>query len=297
MNYQYNELDYAKEIYVNGFLTNHIMTELKLVAVYIRRVLNRPPKLLKRELYEFGARYIPDYRVERDYVILDKAIRFAVKKDSALTHITSVAVHQNELDYLLGVPIVSGDGQMAGAHDYICRKVMFTYLIYMKLNTAAMRWKNQSVLAAASAEEAGTLFQGHSFKGGAAKYNKIKRMANLPDKTDINCDVIGSLGRAGLVTILFQGMIRLNFMDELYELGRQESPIVIEVRNFDHVGWYLDYHLGQPRMKLCSHCGAPFKQHGHRQEYCGEQCAQSEAKERTRLRVQKHRQKLEHVFL
>lgn len=293
MNDQYNELDYAKAIYENGFLTNHIMTELKLVAVYIRRVLNRPPKLLKRDLYEFGAKYLPDYRVERDYVMLDKAIRFAVKKDSALTHITSIAVHQNELDYLLGVPIGAG----ADADDYICRKVMFTYFIYMKLNTAALRCKNQSLLAAALPEEAQTLFQGHSFKGGMAKYNKIKKMADLPVKTDINCDVIGRLGRSGLVTILFQGMIRLNFMDELYELGRQESPVVMEVRNFEHVGWYLDYHLGLPRMRHCSHCGAPFKHHGPRHEYCGEECAQEETKERTRLRVQRYRKKQERMFL
>lgn len=282
MNYKYNELDYAKLVYEHGFMTNRMMSELKLTAVYMRRVLGFQPKVLKQKLYEFGEQYIPDYRMERDYVMLDKAIRFAVKKDSALTHITSIPIHQNELDYLLNIPIASED-------VYICRKVLFTYLVYMKLNTAVARCKNASKLTSVSREEANMLFRGRTFKGGTAKYNMIKKMANLPAKTDIHIDVISKLSESGLVSILFQGLIGLNFMDDIYRLETQSSPVAIEVKNFENIGWYLDHYTKQPRMKICRFCGAPFQQHGNRQTYCGEECTAAQIREQTRARVQKCR--------
>lgn len=291
MNYKYNEFDYAKTIYENGFQTKYMMTELKLAAVYIRRVLGCSGKVLRQELYTFGAKHIPGYRLERDYVILDRAIRFANQKDSALTAITAIPIYHNELDYLLNTPLISRDRDFPIENEYLCRKVMFTFLVYMKLNTEVLKCKNQSKLADLSHAEATALFQGHSFKGGPRKYNMIKQMANLPVKTDINIDIISRLGRTGLVTILFNGLIRLDYLDDIYKLTQDPGAVVIEVKDFENIGWYLDYYTGQPRMKCCRYCGAPFAQRGNRQEYCGPECSAASTREQTRRRVRRYREK------
>ena len=50
LNYKYNEIDYAKLIYEQGFQDkSHMPTELRLAAIYMRRNLGYKPAKLKAE--------------------------------------------------------------------------------------------------------------------------------------------------------------------------------------------------------------------------------------------------------
>ena len=150
-------------------------------------------------------------------------------------------VFQSELDYINSLEI-----------EYDFKKVLFTFLVQMKLNKFIYEYKNEK------------LYTSKYFKGGSIKYNNIKKMANLNNNMNINDDIIYFLNEFGLVKTLHKGLIVLNYLDNCFETG----DVVIEVKDFENVGWYLDFYNGLKGMVLCKYCGQPFKQTNHDISYC-----------------------------
>ncbi len=256
MNYKYNELDYAKKIYNDGFQTKHIPTELRLVATYMRRYLDMKPKILREKMYEFCSTNIPNYNRAKHYKIINKAINQATKKGSTLIKVDKILVYDFEIDYINKLDV------LYDIKDYVydCKKVVFTLLCQMKLNKEISRIKN------------GTESKGIYFKGGNQKYNLLKKMSKIPDKIKINDDIIYELGQRGIVEILFNGLIKLNFMEDISKLGgsKDASDVAIEIINYDNIGWYFDYYNNTQKMQLCKYCGQPFKQTKKDIMYCSE---------------------------
>jgi len=256
LNYKYNELDYAKKIFNEGFQTKHIPTELRLVATYMRRYLDMKPKILREKMYEFCSANIPDYNRAKHYKIINKAINQATKKGSTLIKVDKILVYDFEIDYINKLDV------LYDIKDYVydCKKVLFTLLCQMKLNKEISRIKN------------GIESKGIYFKGGNQKYNLLKKMSKIPDKVKINDDIIYELGQCGVVDILFNGLIKLNFMEDINKLcgSKNSGYVVIEIVNFDNIGWYFDYYNNVPKMHLCKHCEQPFKQTKKDIMYCSE---------------------------
>ena len=100
MDYKYTELDYAKNIYENGFQSEqHRPTELRLVATYMRRVLDYKPKKLREEMYKWCESHIVGYKRELYYKRINSAINKACKKGSMLVNVESVQFYKYEMDY------------------------------------------------------------------------------------------------------------------------------------------------------------------------------------------------------
>jgi hypothetical protein len=261
MNYKYNELEYAKTIYENGFQTKHIVTELRLVATYLRRYLNYKPKDLREVMYNFCSKYIPEYNKVKHYKIINRAINQACKKGSALIKVDEITVYDYELAYIDTLQICNEDGEIV-KFSYDCKKVVFTLLCLMKLNKHISKQKN--------GEESKGLY----FKGGNKKYNDLKKASKINDKIKINDDIIYSLGQSGIITVLFNGLIKLNFMDDLNNLKESKTGndcnVCITIKNFDNIGWYYDFYSNVINIKLCKHCNQPFKQTKHDILYCSE---------------------------
>lgn len=257
MNYKYNELDYAKLIYDSGFQTKHIATELRLLAIYMRRNLDYKPKELREEMYKFCKNNIPEYNKAKHYKIINKAINQACKKGSILVKIDKINIYDYELEYIESLNICDGNGEIS-SYAYECKKVIFTLLCQMKLNKIITKTRNN--------EESKGLY----FKGGNRKYNNLKKIAKIPEKLKINDDIIYTLGQSNIITIMFNGLIKLNFMEDINEITKnnEERNVVIEISDFDTVGWYYDYHNGINKIKLCKECNQPFRQTKHDILYC-----------------------------
>lgn len=256
-NYKYNELDYAELIYNKGFQTKHIPTELRLVATYIKTILELKPKQLKIQMYDFCSKNIPEYNRARYYKIINKALNQAKKKTSILVKIESICIYDYEVDYINSLEIFDENNEIS-KYDYECKKVIFALLCQMKLNKAVSKIKS------------GKESKGIYFKGGNKKYNELKAISKISSVTRVNEDIIYTLGKNGIVDIMFNGLIKLNFMQSIDALTEniENKNIVISITDFDTIGLYFDYYNKKPKMKLCEYCKQPFKQTKSNITYC-----------------------------
>lgn len=281
MNCKYKELDYARNIYENGFQsTQHIATELKLIAIYMRRNLGYKPKKLKEEIYRWCEMFMTGYKKELHYKIINSAVNNACKKGSMLINIDTITFYKYEVDYINNLFIKDcDDGSKEAKYSYECKKLMFTLLFKMKLNKAIEEIRNQ---------EDEDINIGKYFKGGQRKYNELKKLAHLPEKVKINEDIINVLWVNGLVTPMFNGLIKLDFIEVIYNIDKnsRDISIVVQIDDYENIGWYFDYYNKDKKISFCKECGRIFRKRSNRQECCSEECSKVVNKNKTKERME-----------
>lgn len=237
MDYKYTELDYAKNIYENGFQSEqHLPTELRLVATYMRRILDYKPKKLREEMYKWCETHINGYKKELYYKRINSAINKACQKGSMLINVESVDFYKHEMNYINDLYIMDDiDDPKESEYSYECKKLLFTLLFKMKVNKFITETKNT---------KPDFEYKGKYFKGGQKKYTELKKLAKIPEKIRINEDIINNLWVSGLVSPMYNGLVKLNFMDEIYEIEKdikdENKIVVIQIKDYDCVGWYFD---------------------------------------------------------
>lgn len=263
MDYKYNEIDYAKKIYEEGFQSmSHMPTELRLVATYMKRSLGYKPQKLNIEFYEWCSKNIDNYNRVLHYNTINRAISQASKKNSTLIKLNYIKVYQQELDFIDNLTIIDDDGIII-EEDYNFKKLMFTLMCQLRINKeiSTMKSTNECV-------ETKSIF----FKGGQKKYTTLKKLSKLPEKVKLNEDLIHYLYTSNLVTPMYNGLIRLDYMKELLNMNSDNSVSVLEIDEFDCLGWYYDYYKGKNKITKCDKCGKLFKNRtkNNSQKYCGE---------------------------
>lgn len=287
MDYRYTELDYAKSIYENGFQSDtHQPTELRLVATYMRRILGYKPKQLKEEMETWAKNNIVGYKREIYFKMMKTAINKACQKGSKLINIDHVDFSKQEMDYLCGLEIYDGvDAEKKSEFSYECQKLLFTLLFKMKVN---------KIITEAKSTDTEYVYKGKYFQGGQKKYTELKKLAKLPEKLKINEDIIYTLSINNLVTPMFNGLIKLDFMEQIYKLQEkaESTPVAsaIVVQDYDSVGWYFDYYTGDKKISFCENCGTIFKKKSNRQLYCCEECSTDINRSKTRKRMKRSRE-------
>ena len=256
--YKYKEHEYAKKIYENGFQGGHLSKELKLVAIYMKTELNYKPAIRKQKLYEFGEKYIEGYSRDIHYKLINNALSYASKKDSILVTIPSISIFKHEIDYINNIEILENSSCKPYQYSKDCKKVMLSLLVQMKLNKETYYQKTSEVS------------QSFSFGGSNKKYNHIKKISKINNKLNIHKDIIFYLVRNKLVTVLYNGIIRLDFLEELKQYS---SEVAFTITNYSHIGWYFDWYNGASNMKICKSpkCNSPFRVVKNKQ-YCCEDC-------------------------
>lgn len=272
MDYKYTELDYAKNIYENGIQSEqHMPTELRLVATYMRRILQYKPKKLREEMYTWCESNISGYKKELYYKRINSAISKACKKESMLVNVKSIDFYKYELDYINNLYIIEDINNKAESkYAYECKKLLFTFLFKMKANKFITEAKHM---------DENFEYKGKYFKGGQKKYTELKKIAKLPEKVQINEDIINILWINGLVSPLFSGLVELNFMDKIYDIENQttnlNTTIVLQIKDYDSVGWYFDYYNQDKNVVFCKKCKKIFRKRANRQECCSEVCSKA----------------------
>lgn len=261
MNYKYNELEYAELIYNNGFQSKHIPTELRLLVLYYRDVLNLKPKERELSIYNFCNKYIPNFKKEKFFKTINKALKLGLKKEQKLISIPKIEMYKSELNYINSLDI---------NQEY--KKVMFTFLVQLKLNKIIYEYKYN--------KEYNMLY----FKGGSKKYNNIKKISNIPIKMSLNDEVINELDKLNLITILHKGIITLNYIKDCIQIGDVDITII----DFENIGLYLDYYNEVKGIILCEKCNKIIKVNNNKQKYCDE-CAKDIKMQKDRERMQEAR--------
>lgn len=241
VNYKYCEKDYARLVYEKGFQTKHIPTELKLVILHLRDEVGVERAELKQALIDFCATHEESFNLAIWYRRINDAVKYGTDKKNRLINVDEILVTEGEAAYIDALPV---------EHDY--KKLLFTFLVQMKLNKAVYEFKNQS-------EYSSTFF-----KGGMKRYNEIKKMANVPTKLDINAGFVRDMAEAGYISIYYNGLIKHNWLDECNE----SRDAVIRVKDYENVGIYWDYYKGVNGVRLCKECQQPFKVSPQCKLYC-----------------------------
>ena len=281
MDYKYRQIDCAEKIINNGFQDlNHMPTELRLVATYMRRNLNYKPKQLKENFYEWCSKNINGYSKEKYYKAINRAINQAIKKDSCLIQLESIDLYEHELNYINDIIICDENGEVS-KFDYECRKVLFTLYMKMKINSFIYNQR--------SGEESSGIY----FKGGTRKYNLLKKESKISQKTRINEDIINLLMQRNIITPMYNGLIILNFIKDMKDLEVNEKVLKIKIEDFENLGYYYDYLNNMNKVKLCSKCGKPIKiksKNDGSTKYC-ESCAKKIFNEQCKENMRKMREK------
>lgn len=252
--YKYNELAYAEQICKHGFQTNHLFTELRLLAIYYKQELGYKPKQRREQILEFCEEYIPMFNRAKYYKLINQALRQAENPNACLIVVDKIPIYKKEIDYITHCD-VSED----------IKKVMFTFLVQWKINKKIYTEKNK--------KEYTTFF----FKGGKNKYNTLKKMSNISNKYNINTDIICELSEKEYITIYHNGLISLDFLKECLDI-EGNSEITFEVKgNYIDIGYWYDYYVSdkenRKNIDFCSCCGSAFKKKNNVQKYCSEECA------------------------
>jgi len=201
------------------------------------------PKERKERLSKFCEKNIENYHRAKYFKIINKALNYASNKKNNLITVEKIDIYNNEVNYINHLNI-----------DYQYKKLMFAFLVQMRLNKYVSEIKNQKE------------YISNYFRGGKSKYKSIKDMANVSGTIKINDDFIHTLSRESykLITILYSGLIRLDFLDNC----KSEGNVVIEIRDYENVGWCFDYYNHVDKVVLCDYCKQPFKQKHKNECYC-----------------------------
>lgn len=244
--YKYKDLVYAQKIYNDGFLTKYRETELKLVALYMRDVLEITKKQERKEaLHKFCEKHLKDYHRMKYYKLINKVLDYSCSKKNYLINIDSVPIMKSEIDYLNSQDLSIDE-----------KKVLFTLLITYKLRKLYFEIKKPN-----------EPYDNMYFKGGTSQYSDLKKVSNIHNKLDINIDIISELAVKGYVKIYSRGCIRLNFIGVIVD-GTGE--VAFEMTDYNNIGYWFEWYNGNKRIGKCTKCGNVFYKRANNQIYCSE---------------------------
>lgn len=253
ISYKYNEIQYAELIFRKGFQTKHIPTELRLLVLYCRDIVKLKPQEREKYIYEFCNKYISNFKKEKFFKTINKTLTNALNKKQKLVNIDKIDIYENEIQYINDLDI---------KYDY--KKVMFTFMVQLKLNKAVYEYKNN--------KEYNSIY----FRGGKKKYNNIKKIANISSKLSINDEVINELSKIKLIEILCRGAILLKYLENI----KCGDKVLIEIKDFENIGYYFDYYNKVEGVIQCENCNKPIKQINNKNKYCKE-CAKEKNIQKT----------------
>jgi hypothetical protein len=238
--YPFKELTYAKEIEKNGFTSNYIKYELKILAKYYRD-LGHKPKERKEMLHKFCEENLEGYNKVLHYKLINSVLNYSNNKKNKLIEIESIGITEKEISF-----IDSSDA------SHVEKKVLFTLLVLDKLNK-----KYRETQSSDGVE--------HYF-GGNMNYKLLLSSSEIKESYKNLHNIIGDLAKKGFLETVGRGSIKLSF---IYGISSGDE-VSVEVNTFYNIGLYYDLHVGEKRIKKCECCDVPIRVKSNRSKYCSE---------------------------
>ncbi|MBD1379195.1 hypothetical protein [Metabacillus arenae] len=244
--YKYKEKTYAEEILKNGFSTNNLIGQLKILAKYYKHK-ELKPKEREEKLYEFCGNNIKNYNKVKYFKTVNSALNHARNNKNKLIEINEIKVSDKELQVIEGFNVGN-----------LHKKVLFTMLVLDKLNKESQKIKygdefnNKEYYFGRNPSQYKELIESSKIPKGKSK--KIKNIHSI----------IGDLNNEGVLESTNQGRIKLSFM---YNIPDDDLG-VITINSFDNIGLYYDLHIGENKVKKCECCETPIKVKSNRTKFC-----------------------------
>ena len=207
-----HQTEYTKYVLENGFQSDNILMELKLLAVYMRDVLLYKPKKRKEELIRFCRENYNDFKERRDYWLIKKSLGYSTNKKNKLIDFYDINLYNNEMKFISGQNI-SDDA----------KRLLTTLLIEHK-----------------KSEYRYSIFHDDKYMsnlcgGNSTKYSYYKKISHISNSQDINY-LIGDIGND--ITLIDKdathGLFKITFINQIVE----HDTLWMNVTDFENLGWY-----------------------------------------------------------
>ena len=224
--YSYKDIDYAKAIERNGFISNRVKSECEVLARYYNS-LGYPKKEIKNKIIEICNRSIKNFYYEMYYSIIESAINAGMKKEP--TQVDYITIYKEELDYINNLDL-----------KYPVKKLMYGILVLKKLSQQAFHSEKM----------------GFTLVGGADNYTKLKVFSGLKNRSRSEIDFMFSdMLEAGLISIRDDNKKYLLFLDNIQD-SKEEY---FKIEDFETAYLHFDAYNEKYRINKCKVCGQWFK--------------------------------------
>ena len=240
--YSYKDIDYAKAIERNGFISNRVKSECEVLVRYYNS-LGYPKKEIKNKIIEICNRSIKNFYYEMYYSIIESAINAGMKKEP--TQVDYITIYKEELDYINSLDL-----------KYPVKKLMYGILVLKKLSQQAFHSEKM----------------GFNLVGGADNYTKLKVFSGLKNRSRSEIDFMFSdMLEAGLISIRDDNKKYLLFLDNIQD-SKEEC---FRIEDFETAYLHFDAYNEKYKVNKCEACGDWFKidsRFNPYQKYC-KKCA------------------------
>lgn len=224
--YSYKDIDYAKAIEANGFLSNRTKSECEILAKYYN-ILGYSKKDIKTKIIEVCNRSIKDFYYEMYYKAIESAINSGVKKEPI--QVNSITFYKEELDYINSLDL-----------NYMVKKLIYGILTLKKLSKEATHSEKL----------------GFTLIGSPTNYSKIKTFAGLKNKSQSQINLLfADMLDLGLISIRDDDKKYLLFLDNIQD----SKDIAFTISNFETAILHFDNYNEKYKITKCEVCDEWFK--------------------------------------
>ena len=267
LNKYFKQKDYAEELLKTRKWKSSIKRDFRLLARYFRHIENMDADVIENKLIKLCESKGKDwFNSVTDSPYIDKAISNALKDNTEIVQIESIPIMKAELDYINDLDIESKH-----------KKILYGILALAKLKSKSIQIQNKN--------DIGMYF------GGAGKESYKSLMEVLNDKytrTFLDKElhkIIKSFNELGLTRTTYSASLEVLFVNDI----EHDGEVVFWIKDFDNIGLYWEYELGNPNIKICEECNVNhYRKTNNSSLYCKD-CAKEKQREYQRKSMKKQR--------
>ncbi|MEX0594982.1 MAG: hypothetical protein WD512_00670 [Candidatus Paceibacterota bacterium] len=248
LNKSYKEVEYVESLLNKKATDRSIGNDLKILAKYYKSQ-RKPPKEPEELLYKYcNTKGKSWFKEVIHFKLVDAAVNHSRKKENIIVNVDSVSVTKNEINYINSMDL-----------DKLEKKILFAFIVTDKLKKEKMRLKGL---------QTDKNKENHYFGGAEFTYRTMldslqEKITRTFKEKGIHT-TIKKFNEMGLTRTARKSSVELLFIDDIEE----DSEVAVEVLDFDKIGLYYDYYIGDEKIKKCEKCEVLIKVSGNRTKYC-----------------------------
>ena len=262
LNKYYKQNDYAEELLKMRKWKSSIKRDFRLLAKYFRHTKNMDANTIESKLIKLCESKGKDwFNSVTDSPYIDKAITNAFKDNTEIVQIESIPIMKAELDYINNLELEDKP-----------KKILYGILALAKLKSKSIQIQNKN--------DIGMYF------GGAGKESYKSLLEALNDKytrTFLDKElhkIIKSFNELGLTRTTYSASLEVLFVNDI----EHDGEVTFWIKDFDNLGLYWEYELGNPKVKVCEECNDNLiKVSGRNHIHCKRCYVELERKRKLRL--------------
>ncbi len=237
----FNEKAYAEKMMQNGFLSTNVKFELRILAKYFLFEHKKPTKEIKDILISFCDVWVPRFRFEVYYKIINSVLNYVERPSCKYITIDGIFISDEFVQYINNLEMNSE-----------MKKLLFALGVWGEVNLK--------------------LGYSQNYAYSYSDYRDLREAANIQSGYPIY-DMMHELYKTGYIRACYTGAIELVFLEQI-----PKGEPIYKIVDFKNIGNWLDFYNGVKGYSLCKKCKTVFKKSNAKansQIYCKE-CSKPE---------------------